>query len=213
MNEHEFTPEEIAAVRAGIQAARESMREWNEATRVDPVAMRTPLTPPSAYHRNDVPEANVDPPELPTLPLDRAFADLINRQCAENGSNTPDFILGNFLHSALCALDAAIASRDKWYGVKLEPGQKRCRDIDWEDVDHEEVTLNVGAIFKIGKRLWRLIKLPKKLQDEDGWEFEYTEVSHGDIDQRRTFTRSEVQWLYSHGAFVGHPVDAEGADL
>lgn len=156
-----------------------------------------------------VPEAHVDPPGM--VPLDRALADCLNRQSAENGSNTPDFILGSFLHSALCALDAAIASRDDWYGVKLEPGVHRCREYDW---DHgERVTINVGAIFKIGKRLWRLVKLPGKFQDEDGWEFEYTEVSHGDIDQRRTFTRSEVQWLYGHGSFVGQPVDAEGAVL
>lgn len=164
--------------------------------------------------RESVPDAHVDMPEMPLLPMDRALADVCNRQCAENASNTPDWILGNFLSSALCALDAAIASRDKWYGVKLEPGQHRCHEYDWEH--GERVTINVGAIFKIGKRLWRLKGLPQKEQGEDMWHFESTEPSsemRGGCPFDRLFTRSELQWLYGHGSFVGQPVDAEGAVL
>jgi len=150
----------------------------------------------------------------PVLPMNRAFADVCNRQSAENGSNTPDWILGNFLSSALCALDAAIASRDQWYGVKLEPGQHRCRAYNWEN--GERATINVGAIFKIGKRLWRLKGLPGEEQGDDMWHFESTEPEselRGGCPFDRLFTRSELQWLYGHGAFVGQPADTEGAVL
>ena len=40
----------------------------------------------------------------------------INRNCAENGSDTPDFILAEFLTGCLAAFDKAVASREAWYG-------------------------------------------------------------------------------------------------
>lgn len=48
---------------------------------------------------------------------------LINRQSMENGSNTPDFILAEYLSACLEAFDTAVASREKWYGVTHIPGQ------------------------------------------------------------------------------------------
>ena len=45
----------------------------------------------------------------------------INRGCKENDSNTPDFILANYLCNCLDAFTLATKSRDKWYGVHLEP--------------------------------------------------------------------------------------------
>jgi hypothetical protein len=44
----------------------------------------------------------------------------INCASAENGSNTPDFILAEFLTDALSAFDKATAAREKWYG--RDPG-------------------------------------------------------------------------------------------
>jgi hypothetical protein len=41
----------------------------------------------------------------------------------ENGSNTPDFILAGYLTACIGAFDRATAERDKWYGVKLVPGE------------------------------------------------------------------------------------------
>ena len=46
---------------------------------------------------------------------------LLNGVNAENESNTPDFILAQFLFSCLSAFDEAVNRRDKWYGVHLEP--------------------------------------------------------------------------------------------
>ena len=48
----------------------------------------------------------------------------INRCSAENGSNTPDFILANFLATCLEAFDAATVVRENWYGYRLSIGYK-----------------------------------------------------------------------------------------
>ena len=52
--------------------------------------------------------------------LAEEFAKVINRSSRENISNTPDFIIGEFLESVLVALEEAINKRDSWYGKKLE---------------------------------------------------------------------------------------------
>ena len=45
----------------------------------------------------------------------------INRASAENESNTPDFILSEYLTDCLTAFDKASNSREKWYGVEHKP--------------------------------------------------------------------------------------------
>jgi hypothetical protein len=49
------------------------------------------------------------------------LASVINRYSKESGSNTPDFILAEFLCASLAAFDAAIAGRSHWYGVTDTP--------------------------------------------------------------------------------------------
>ena len=39
---------------------------------------------------------------------------LLNRYSEENKSNTPDFILANYLLSVLDALSTAVLAREKW---------------------------------------------------------------------------------------------------
>lgn len=41
----------------------------------------------------------------------------INRASKENGSNTPDFILAEYLEDCLKAFDKAVTKRDKWNGT------------------------------------------------------------------------------------------------
>lgn len=50
---------------------------------------------------------------------------LINRHSMENGSNTTDFILADFLLGCLASFDQAVIERDKWYldGGIHRPGQ------------------------------------------------------------------------------------------
>ena len=42
--------------------------------------------------------------------------ELVNAHSMENGSNTPDFILAEYLGDCLEAFDRANRAREKWYG-------------------------------------------------------------------------------------------------
>ena len=44
----------------------------------------------------------------------------INKACAENGSNTPDFILAEYLMNCLNAYEKAHNANEKWYGKELK---------------------------------------------------------------------------------------------
>lgn len=52
--------------------------------------------------------------------MEESFRDklehLINAHSMENGSNTPDFVLAEFLADALRAFDKATKERSRWYG-------------------------------------------------------------------------------------------------
>ena len=48
--------------------------------------------------------------------------DVINRHCMENESNTPDYMLADYLIECLRALDATINKRASWYGRFDVPG-------------------------------------------------------------------------------------------
>lgn len=45
---------------------------------------------------------------------------LINKHSMENGSNTPDFILAEYLESCLKAFDLALSKRASWRISELE---------------------------------------------------------------------------------------------
>lgn len=49
---------------------------------------------------------------------------LINRHSLENRSNTPDFILAEYLVDCLHSFELATQERERWYNIKLEPGKK-----------------------------------------------------------------------------------------
>ncbi len=59
-------------------------------------------------------EATVTKPNVSKLNDD--LAEAVNVNAAENGSNTPDFILGDFLAACLRAFDEATIRRAQWYG-------------------------------------------------------------------------------------------------
>lgn len=46
---------------------------------------------------------------------------VINRHSAENASNTPDFILAQYLEGCLAAFDLAVQQRETWYGRDARP--------------------------------------------------------------------------------------------
>ena len=84
-----------------------------------------------------------------------AIEQAINRYSAENGSNTPDYILAQFLLQCLAAFDAATVERDRWHGVNSGivaegPGSvvRQPKSIEGEDqqtVKHPNRTDSKGA--------------------------------------------------------------------
>jgi hypothetical protein len=48
----------------------------------------------------------------------KELTDLINRHSKENESNTPDFILAEYLIDSLSLFNSTLDSRKKWYGRK-----------------------------------------------------------------------------------------------
>ena len=55
--------------------------------------------------------------------FERELTRLINRYSLENESNTPDFILAEYLSSALGAFTRASTARERWYGKALRIGE------------------------------------------------------------------------------------------
>jgi type IV secretory pathway VirB4 component len=53
---------------------------------------------------------------------------LINRHSRENASNTPDFLLAEYLLSCLKTFEEFTKKRDRWYGVRLVPGNSQFFD-------------------------------------------------------------------------------------
>ncbi len=47
--------------------------------------------------------------------------DAINRHSAENASNTPDFILAQYLEGCLAAFNTAVQEREAWHGRDPRP--------------------------------------------------------------------------------------------
>ncbi len=63
----------------------------------------------------DAPEAPSDIPS-PQLSLEGELREIINRHSAENGSDTPDFVLAQYLIGCLNLFDSAVGRRELWYG-------------------------------------------------------------------------------------------------
>ena len=57
------------------------------------------------------------------MELRRKIEQAINSTSSENGSNTPDFILAEYLTDCLAAFDKATINREKWYGRVNVPAQ------------------------------------------------------------------------------------------
>lgn len=68
----------------------------------------------------DAPEIEITPAgEVVMKGLRHEIERAINRVSGENGSNTPDFILAEYLVSCLAAFDRAIHARERWYGYAM----------------------------------------------------------------------------------------------
>lgn len=55
--------------------------------------------------------------------LVRDIAAVLNLRSRENASNTPDYILAEYMVTCLDAFEAASNARQRWYGVAHVPGK------------------------------------------------------------------------------------------
>lgn len=51
-----------------------------------------------------------------TPTFERELEALLNKYSQENASNTPDFVLAQFLVGCLAAWNASVTRREQWYG-------------------------------------------------------------------------------------------------
>ena len=61
----------------------------------------------------------------------KGLESLINRDSQENASNTPDFILAQFLAACLQAWNTATQQREEWYGRGSMPVSQKVTVINY----------------------------------------------------------------------------------
>lgn len=61
--------------------------------------------------------------EAPTT-FEQDLISLINKHSMENSSNTPDFILTQYIMACLLAFDTAVQQRESWYDRDPRPTHK-----------------------------------------------------------------------------------------
>lgn len=60
--------------------------------------------------------------ETTVTEFERELSKVINKTSKENESNTPDFILAQYMKASLDAFNAATQARDAWYKMSPHPG-------------------------------------------------------------------------------------------
>ena len=65
------------------------------------------------------------PGSLANNAFERELETLINRHCKEKESNTPDFILAQYLAGCLVTFNTAVRQRENWYGRVPGPTSPR----------------------------------------------------------------------------------------
>jgi hypothetical protein len=63
--------------------------------------------------------------------FEKELSELINRYSKENDSNTPDFLLAEYLTECLNTFSVIMKKRDKWYGGSAPP-ELYVRDYKYE---------------------------------------------------------------------------------
>lgn len=63
-------------------------------------------------------------PKEQGLTFEKELESLINKYSIENGSDTPDFLIAEFMSSCLIAYQQTVTKRDKWFGVDMWAADK-----------------------------------------------------------------------------------------
>lgn len=79
------------------------------------------------------------------MSFEKELENLINRHSKENDSNTPDFILAQYISGCLATFATATQQRETWYGRDARPSQTHNED---QIIGH--CCLRCGKVY----RLW-----------------------------------------------------------
>lgn len=102
--------------------------------------------------------------------LEKKLQGIINEECRENDSNTPDFLLAEFMMKCLDAFELTSNKREVWFGVHLDilNNWKRLiltamgeASMCWSNIDGAGVFDSTKA-EQIGKKLLEDIKAEVK---------------------------------------------------
>lgn len=90
-------------------------------------------TPKAALQTPYKPAETLEVPHAMTHKMDcfrHELAKLINVYSLENGSNTPDFLLAEYLATCLDAFDKAVVARESWHGrMDSSPAEQERPDV------------------------------------------------------------------------------------
>jgi len=138
---------------------------------------------------------------------------LINKHSRENGSNTPDFILADYLQNCLMAFDSAVFAREQWYGrneneVDMEFDElQREMKLEKAAIDINYNNICARATLYPGKSIDEIPRVTADDLRKQGWYS--TEKPITTDDQRPTKTFSVYLGKGYHG-MIGAPIRSWG---
>ena len=84
---------------------------------------------------------------------------LVNEHSQENASNTPDYLLAQYLVGCLRAFETAVEQREKWHGRDPKPSHTRYGvEIKVDNVSEKE-ELNIGNAEGVSHQVERIVRL------------------------------------------------------
>jgi len=97
---------------------------------------------------------------------------VINCNSEENGSNTPDFILAEYLTDCLSAHDKAVTAREKWYGREPIPvdAPTTLKTEPMETSIHTAPPVDLDRLVRLLS--WRLVTDVPNYAQEGEWLYE-----------------------------------------
>lgn len=106
----------------GQMNLREKLEQLTEARDLDGILEVVRDAKESAVDEHNAEVLRVCGPSPETL-HDR-IQHAINATSSENGSNTPDHILADYLVACLAVFDSTVKARERWYGITSRPGSR-----------------------------------------------------------------------------------------
>ncbi len=76
---------------------------------------------------NDTKECVIDEEAQMTSDFHSQLTHLLNSNSRENGSDTPDYILADYMVDCLAAFDKTLQARERWYGREVGSWKDECK--------------------------------------------------------------------------------------